>query len=241
MTVELHPDASRRFDELGVELRKRVIECGTVESPKAGFRPEVYPMANIGEDDVIGEVRVTRSIVNGMHEEIGRMFEKNKAKFGIVGEGYKALIKLATQIQTTAVLRDKVNVEFVRDLIFEWVVGNHGQSENSSLAGFVLQEANSNIRGYEIWIPIHQFYVEKSLSIGGVEFQTVPGAIIEGWHAKVMAANAETKVKRSTQERITTSVSSGFVIPTALYDFCAPLDITTLLAKWGTTSASQWT
>ncbi len=184
MTVELHPEAAKRFDELGVELRKRVVECGAVESPKPSFRPELYPMAQIGEGDVIGEMRVTQSVLNGMQEEMGRLFEKNKAKFGLIDEGYKALTKLATQIQTTAAFRDSITVEFIRDLIFDWVVRHHGQSESMSLAAFVLQEANLKIREYEIWIPIHQFYIENPLSLGGVIFRTVTGEMMEGWQAK---------------------------------------------------------
>ena len=184
MSVKFHPDAAKRFDELGAELLKRVVESGAVESPKPGFRPELYPMAQIGEGDVIGEVRVTRSVLNGIQEEIGRLFEKNKAKFGLIDEGYKALTKLATQIQTTAAFRDSITVEFIRDLIFDWVVRHHGQSESMSLAAFVLQEANLKIRDYEVWIPIHQFYIENPLSLGGVIFRTVTGEMMEGWQAK---------------------------------------------------------
>jgi len=194
MTIEFHPNAARRFDELGNELRGRVVACGDVESKKPRFHPELYPMADIGKDDVIGEVRVTRSIVNGMDEETGRIFEKNNSKLGLIDEGYKTLTKLATQLQTTAVLRDTVTVEFVRDLVFDWVARYHGHSDSPSLTEFVVQEASVNIKDYEIWIPIHQFYLEKPLSIGGVVFQAVTGSMMEVWQAKAKAQGPENEV-----------------------------------------------
>src|SRR5258705_6338144 len=131
MSLDLHPDAARRFDELGAELLKQVVNCGAVESPKPRFRPDLYPMAHIGEADVIGEIRVRRSIVNGAEEEIGRLFEKDKAKLGLVDDGYKALTRLAEQIQKTASLRDSTTVEFIRDLIFDWVANNVGQPNSA--------------------------------------------------------------------------------------------------------------
>lgn len=188
MTLDLHPDAARRFDELGAELLKQVVNCGAVESPKPRFRPDSYPMAHIGEADVIGEIRVTRSILNGVEEEIGRLFEKDKAKRGLVDDGYKALTRLAEQIQKTASLRDSTTVEFIRDLIFDWVANNVGEPNSASLVDFILREADQRIREHEIWIPIHQFYIEKSLSIGDVTFQTVTSELIDAWHAKAKAA-----------------------------------------------------
>jgi hypothetical protein len=38
MTIEFHPDAARRFDELGSDVRRRVVECGAVGIFQNHFR-----------------------------------------------------------------------------------------------------------------------------------------------------------------------------------------------------------
>jgi hypothetical protein len=184
MEIELHPKAAKRFDELGNELLNRVVACDADESPRSDFRPDRYPMANIPEED-IAEVRVTRSIVNGIEEEVGRLFERGKGKFGLIDDGYKALMKLAEQIQTNGAFRDSTTLEFVRDVIFDWVVCQHAKPSGASLSAFLLQDAGGKIRDYEIWIPIHQFYVERPLSVGGIAVRTITGEMMDAWQAKV--------------------------------------------------------
>ncbi len=38
MTIEFHPDAARRFEELGSEFRRQVVECGPVGIFQNHFR-----------------------------------------------------------------------------------------------------------------------------------------------------------------------------------------------------------
>jgi hypothetical protein len=189
--MEFHPDAAKRFDELGRELLQLVVSCGPAEPPlKADFRPDIHPVADIPEDDIVGEVRVTRCIVNGMQEETGRLFSASKDSFGLVDKGYEALTKLAQQIQTTSVLRDSVRVEFIRDIVFDWVGESYGKSTVEPVSVVVLRKATGEIKDYEMWVPIHRSYVEVPIPMGDVVFQTVTAAMMDAWQA---GARADTK------------------------------------------------
>ncbi len=185
MVIELHPNAAKRFDELGNDLLNRVVACDAAESPRSGVRPDLYPTVNIPEE-YIAELRVTRSIVNGMQQEVGRLFELGKGKFGLIHDGYKALMELAEQIQTNSAFRDSTTVEFVREVIFDWVIRSHPKSHGASLSAFLLQEAGEKIKDYEIWIPIHQFYVERPLSVGAIAVRTITGEMMDAWQAKAI-------------------------------------------------------
>jgi hypothetical protein len=113
-------------------------------------------MANIPEED-IAEVRVTRSIVNGIEEEVGRLFEQGKGKFGLIDDGYKALMKLAEQIQTNGAFRDSTTLEFVRDVIFDWVVCQHAKPSGSSLSAFPAagcRRKNQRLRNLDTHSPV---------------------------------------------------------------------------------------
>jgi hypothetical protein len=154
--MDFHTEAAKRFDEVGRELLQLVVPCAAQPPPKPNFRPDIHPVADIPKENIVGAVRVTKCIVNGMQEETGRLFSAGKDWFGLVDKGYEALTKLAQQIQTTSVLRDRVRVEFIRDLVFDWVGQSYGKSTVEPLSVVVLRKATEEIKEYEIWVPIHR-------------------------------------------------------------------------------------
>jgi hypothetical protein len=89
MSIQIHPDAIRRFDELAKELLTKVSAEPSVASRQTGFRPDIYPVAHISESDVIGDIRQTHSIVDGTQEEVGRLFQYGSVRVGLVGAGFK--------------------------------------------------------------------------------------------------------------------------------------------------------
>jgi hypothetical protein len=188
--MDFHPEAAKRFDEVGTELLQLVVPCAGEPPPRPNFPPNIYPVADIPEEDIVGEVRVTRCIVNGMQEEVGRVFFAGKNGFGLVDTGYQALTKLAEQIQTTSLLRDSVRVEFIRDIVFDWVAESYGKATVEPLSVVVLRKVTEEIKEHEIWIPIHRSYVESPILMGNVIFQTVSAAMMDSWQA---GARAETK------------------------------------------------
>jgi hypothetical protein len=188
--MDFHPDAAKRFDEVGRELIQLVVPCSAQPPPKPNFRPDVHPVADIPEEDIVGEVRVTSCIVNGMQEEAGRLFYVGTNRFGLIDKGYEAFTKLTQQIQSTSVLRDRVRVEFIRDVVFDWVAESYGKSGVEPLSVVVLRKATDEIKDYEIWVPIHRSYLESPISMGEVVFQTITAKMLDAWQA---GARVDTK------------------------------------------------
>ena len=125
MTIQLHPEAAKRFDELGEQLLIKVApEPPFLESQRT-FRPEIHPVMHIPQQDIVGDVGVTRSIVDGTGEEVGRFFRNTVPRVGLIGDGFRALEDLSERFQGHGDLREAATFEFIRDVVFEWVEFPH--------------------------------------------------------------------------------------------------------------------
>lgn len=159
MGIQMHPDAARRFDELASELLAKLISEPSLAPAGGAFRPEIYPVVDIPEQDIIGEIRKTRSIVDGTEEEIGRFFERDGRTIGLAGDGFKALTNLATRIHDAEALRSTTTLEFIRNAVFEWIESNYKNTAAKSCSQYVLNKAEDAIKDFEIWIPLHRTYL----------------------------------------------------------------------------------
>src|SRR5262249_48616260 len=139
------------------------------------FRPDIHPVDHIPEKDIIGELtEEVHYIVNGAGDEVGRFFQGSEPKVGLIGDGFRALTRLAEQIQKAGALRDTTSFEFVKDAVFEWAQEKHcKQNTDESLTQHVCRRANEEIRDFEIWIPLHLTYLESPLALGPVTLRTI--------------------------------------------------------------------
>jgi hypothetical protein len=57
MPIQIHPDAAKRFNEVADQLLTKIIPEPEAVREGKEFRPDVYPVAHIGAQDIIGEVK----------------------------------------------------------------------------------------------------------------------------------------------------------------------------------------
>jgi hypothetical protein len=192
MAIQIHPDAAKRFNELAGALLAKV----TPEPPSApaaeGFRPDLYPVAKISEQDIIGEVQVTTSIADGPGEEVGRLFEHENRRLGLVGESFKSFVQLAVRIHEIEGLRDTTSVGFIRDTAFEWLEGKYKNTITEPYSEYVLKRAEEEIKDFEIWLPLHRTYLESSISMGSVVFRTITRKMMDECEARTPKPDPET-------------------------------------------------
>jgi hypothetical protein len=189
--MPFHPDATRRFDELGNGLLGQVVSRGPALPVQPQFRPNIHPVAKLTENDIVGKVEVATSIMNFVGDEIGRLFQRGNERFGLINGAYKALSKLAGQMQATQALRDTATAGFISDTIFDWVRANHGKKIVEPLSEVVLRKVNEVIEDYEIWIPIHGLRIEAPFSMGDAVFHTIAPGILDVWFASAPARSPE--------------------------------------------------
>lgn len=192
MVIQLHPEAAQRFDELGRQLLLKVLPEPPLSKIQDTFRPDIHPVMHIPQHDVIGDVGVTQSIVNGAGEEVGRFFRNSVPKIGLIGNGFAALNELSERLQKVGHLRECASFEFLRDVVFEWVELAHKNDSAGALSEYVSKRVNDEVRDFEIWIPLYQTYLESTISMGRATLRTITREMMDEAEAKVPVPDAET-------------------------------------------------
>ena len=192
MTIQLHPEAAKRFDELGEQLLIKVAPEPPVLKIEGRFRPEIHPVMHIPQQDIIGDVGVTQSIVDGTGEEVGRFFRNTVPRIGLIGDGFRALGDLSERFQRHGDLREVATFEFIRDVVFEWVEFTNKHQPVGALSAYVSKRINDEIKEFEIWVPLFQTYLESTIPMGPVILRKITREMMDEAEAKVKVPNAET-------------------------------------------------
>jgi hypothetical protein len=192
MTIQLHPDAAKRFDDLGKQLLAKVVPESPLSKIQETFRPDIDPVMHISQHDIIGDLGLTQSIVDGTGEEVGRFFRDTIPRIGLIGDGFKALKDLSERFQTHGDLREVASFRFIRDAAFEWIEFTYKRQPPGPLSEYISKRVNDEIKEFEIWIPLFQTYLESTISMGPVTLRTVTREMMDTAEAKVPVPNAET-------------------------------------------------
>jgi hypothetical protein len=192
MGNQIHPEAAKRLDELANQLLAKVAPEPELAQVRGDFRPDIYAVANIPEQDIIGELQVTKSIVDGTGEEVGRFFEHENRRVGLIGPGFKSLTELASRIHDTQDLKGTTSLEFILDIAFEWLEGKHKNARPESLTQYVVKRAEDEIKDFEIWIPLYRTYIESSFQMGAVVFRTITREMMDECEARTPKPDPET-------------------------------------------------
>src|SRR5438552_18996365 len=125
MDIQIHPEAAKRLDELANQLLAKLAPEPQLVPVGGEFRPDIYPVFQMPEQDIIGELQVTKSFFDGTGEEVGRFFEHENRRVGLVGESFKSFIQLTMRLHDAEALRKTTSLEFIRNTVFEWLEGKH--------------------------------------------------------------------------------------------------------------------
>lgn len=192
MTIQLHPEAAKRFDELGKQLLVKVVPEPPLSRIQETFRPDIHPVMHIPQHDIIGGVGVTQSMIDGTGEEVGRFFRNTIPKIGLIGDGFRALKDLSERFQTHGDLRDVASFGFIRDAAFDWIEFTHKGQPVGTLSEYISKRVNGELKEFEIWVPLFQTYLESTIPMGPVTLRTITREMLDEAEAKVPLPNAET-------------------------------------------------
>jgi len=192
MSIEIHPEAAKRLDELANQLLTKVVPEPPLMPAKERFRPDIYPVAHIPEQDIIGELVEIRSVVDGSGQEVGRFFQQDNPRVGLVREGFRALIDLARKFQKLEALRETTSFGFIMDTVFEWVEGKHKNTRPERLTEYISKRTEEEIKDFEIWFPLHRTYLEFSFPMGPVVFRRITREMMDKCEARIPKPDPET-------------------------------------------------
>ena len=182
--VEFHPHAEARFIELAQEALKSVRSFGSARSSSSGTA-EIHPVANITADDVIGEIRVVESSSNLLLEERGRYWTSNGLRVGWEGPEFDAIKDLVRKFENATPIKGRVSNRFLLDETLNWLTETLEAKRSDTLPEHIAERCSSEIREYEIWVPVYRTYSASDFAIGDVEFKTVSKALLDQWYAHI--------------------------------------------------------
>ena len=191
MSVDLHPDACKRFDEVATEILRQVQTRHPKSSSKATYIPDIQPKAQIKQGDIIGPITNTTSIVDGRGVEVGRFIERDGYRVGLEGSAFEQLKKLASRLQECSVLRDVISETFSLDAVFEWLIGRHQGGDSTELSKCFLEKVNSALIDATIWIPLYRVHLQSDITLGQVTFKTITREFIDKWQAAAMSKSPD--------------------------------------------------
>jgi hypothetical protein len=182
--VEFHSDAATRFSQLAQEVLKCVHSFERVDTPPTRGA-EIHPVASLTADDIIGEVMVQESSFNGLGEETGRYWNSKGLRVGWEGREFEAIKDLVLRFGNAAPIKNRVSSRFLLDEIFKWLRETLEAKRSDALPDYIAERCSSEIRDYEIWVPVYRTYSTGDFAIGDVEFRTVSKVLLDEWYAHV--------------------------------------------------------
>jgi len=182
--VQFHPDAAARFNELAQEILQSVASFGPIEPGPSGTG-QVHPVAEIPASDIIGEIKVQKSAINGFGEEVGRYWDSKGLKVGWEGEEFERVKVLARKFASASPIRGQVSETFLSNEVFNWLRATLEQERGDALSDHIAQSCSAAIEDHEIWIPIHRTYSTQDFALGEVEFRTVSKAMMDDWFSRL--------------------------------------------------------
>jgi hypothetical protein len=181
LEIDFHPDAAKRFNELGDKLREAVrVVKKTLIAQETSFNP--YPAANVNAEDVIGKITWTERICDGLGNEAGRLWMRRGEYVGLIDDGYEELKTVAKGLEKVPSLRGRVRFEFLLDEICSWLEAAVGGS-GEPLVKHISRRCQSAIQEYEIWVPLFGVHGKQEFPIGGVRFRSFSTAMMERFFA----------------------------------------------------------
>ena len=182
--IQFHPEAAARFSDMAQDVLKSVKSFGNAVTPTAG-RTEIHPVARITSDQIIGEVKVTESAFNGLGEEKGRYWTSNGLRVGWEEAGFDTIKDLAGRFENAAPIKGMVSHSFLLDEVFKWLQETLEGKRSDALPEHIASRCSTEIREYEIWVPIYRTYSAASFAIGEVEFRTVSKELLDNWYSNL--------------------------------------------------------
>ena len=181
--LSLHPDASKRFDEKGDALLLELKPIQMPSSPKRDFNPGIYVKDTITGKDIIGDIKMSHMDVSG--NVTARSFFYNSKEIGLAGESFQQLMELAEAIQKTRTIRQYISLSFLADSIFAWAEKKYKGEDKSDLSQYIINECQTSIHEFEIWIPVALLHIQSDFTIGKIQLKTLGASYFDQWKEQV--------------------------------------------------------
>ena len=197
MTIEFHPEATKRFNERAKNLLLCLLPPKFQKEKRSSFRDDIVTH-EIKEEDILSfgpgrEVDYTGRTVS-------MFFKYENQNIGLFEEDFAKLLKLSEDIQKSGNLTEKVSTEFIYESIFGWMKDKYIGKMQEEMIDFFVKKCLEEIRLFEIWVPVAHTIVEEEISIGIVKIKNLTIEVIDKWEKELLSVakdeNHSTSIKK---------------------------------------------
>jgi hypothetical protein len=123
---------------------------------------------------------MTERIVDGLGNEVGRIWLLRGESVGLLDGGYQALKNIAKALERTLSLRTRVEIGFLVDEIFCWLQTalEQGPGAKPPMTP-VSKYCEKEIQEDEVWVPLFRVHGRQQFSIGEVIFRNISSTMME--------------------------------------------------------------
>lgn len=191
MTIDLHPNALKNFDNKANALLLELTSAPKTQHNMAEStsKPDTFISAHLSEKDVIGEIESSQ--VDGFGNEVSKYFDAGDLRIGLKEDGYLKLKRLAEDMQKSKALIDRVSITFLTKNIFDWMKKKYTNSTPLSMSDYVLKKCEEGISELEVWVPVAQLHIQSEIKLGKIIFKTITRDLIDSWAAEYKSKNPE--------------------------------------------------
>ena len=185
---QLHEDARKRFDDLGLSLLGRVTTFrNTSARARPDFSPEVFTDEQLTDanSDIVGDVHLRWKDSYGNLTGIA-VAEGGGSRTGLIGHDYAELEALALSMAKVQPFRSTASIEFLRSQIFEWIKERHRGHGSAGCVDYVLRVLESAAAEHRMIFPVSELHVQSTLTLGSVTVSTFPESIFEKIEPKLI-------------------------------------------------------
>ena len=183
-TNQLHPDARRRFEELGRSLLARVATFRSPPAPaRPGFSPNTFTDQQITEADIVGDLRLGWRDSEGKPTGVA-VAEVGGLRTGLIGSDYEKLEALVLSMAGVHPFKTTASVEFVREQLFEWALERHRGQGSAGCVDYVLRALEREAEEHRLLFPVSDLHAQSPLTLGLVTVSTFPESIFEQLESK---------------------------------------------------------
>lgn len=187
---EMRSEDAVKFNSWSKRVMKYVAPAShSDDRGKKVFRlPEPHVAATIDFQDVD---KPAFGQVDTYGNRVSRYFVEDKKLIGLEEIGYQELVKLAESMQRIPVLSRYVSVGSMEEYVFEWLETSYLGRTKKDMVETVLKKLEESVRENEIWIPVPNVIISKSIRIGRIELRTVTKTLMDQWEADWNRHNIE--------------------------------------------------
>lgn len=181
--VFLHPSALQSADAAALQLVPRIARQPPA-TPKPQF-PTERPVAPLTDDDVI---EIEGSSVDASGRVLGRFFWHADAEYGLDGDDYLALRRVAEGLLKNRELQPVVNATIIEETLFGWCRDRFRGIETRPYSSALVAFLAESVVPRTLWFPIAELEVQKPFKLGVAEFAPVTTAMLNSYEAQLAEA-----------------------------------------------------